>query len=231
MPRGRKDRPKLLEELPDGVMVGRKKSKLRTQLKEIQEAEALNAQLEKDAFPKETKVKKKYIGRPVKAHLARAPLAGVSRMMSDRIKLIVSMEYSGFSDAEIANKLDTTAQYVGQMRIHHPMAFEDARKDHLAEASRQYHMNMYRVKAAISDAGPRAVKTLDEIMSDRENPPGVRSRAAEAILKLLGANERIVMESNVAKEFLNTIKDATGTQEDMYIVDADSEEVVNGNMQ
>ena len=161
-------------------------------------------------------------GRAMKSYIARAPLPGVTKETSEKIREIVSFEYSGYTDGQIGERLGLTAGYMNVLRSRHPYAFEDARKVHLAAAAQQYHLNLYRVKAAISDAGPRAVKVLDEIMTDRENSAAVRSRAAEALLKLLGANERLGVETAVAQEYLQTVKDATEVKPE-YIVDVTPE--------
>lgn len=68
----------------------------------------------------------------------------------------------------------------------HPEAFAKAEMAALTAIDRKYKINLYNVRAALSDAGPRMVKVLVDLAESKEVKENIRKDSAIAVLNLAG---------------------------------------------
>lgn len=155
------------------------------------------------------------------------PLDGVNYDQSTKIRKVVALRYSGFSDSQIEKALDMHEKMIWRYECKYPKAFEQARSELIKTALEEYHANVAFARAAVSEMGFKALETLFEIMNDPNQRGQVRLKAAEKVLTLtFGAAPT---EGQVAGVVIDKMGDAltkivSASKGDNYIHDA--EEVV-----
>ena len=159
-----------------------------------------------------------------------APFPGCKDKSSDKIREIVARRYSGYGDAEIERRMGISEKYIWQLEVRHPEAFELAKQELIKNAVSEYETNITFARAALSEIGMRAVKTLSTVMDDTDAKPQTRLRAAETVLKLLmGASpgEKAIAEGVISKmgDFVQKVAQAS-RQSPSYIHSIDDAEIV-----
>jgi len=159
-----------------------------------------------------------------------APLPDCKRNSSDKIRKIVALRYSGYSDSRIQKTLGLSDRYIRQIEVLHPKAFEIAKQELIKNAVAEYEANVAFCRAALSEIGLRAVKTLSTVMEDTSAKQNVRLRAAETVMKLLvGSTPR---EKNIAEGVIDKMGDfvqkvaQSSRQNPSYIHNIEDAEVV-----
>lgn len=152
------------------------------------------------------------------------PLDGVSYDQSTKIREVVGLRYSGFSDSQIEKALDLYPKYIWRYECKYPKAFEQARSELIKTALEEYHANVAFARAAVSEMGFKALETLFGIMNDPNERGAVRLKAAEKVLSLtFGAQPT---EGQVAGVVIDKMGDAltkivSASKGDTYIHDAE----------
>jgi len=152
------------------------------------------------------------------------PLEGANYDKSAKIRSIVGLRYSGFSDAQIEKALELYPKYIWRNECKYPRAFEQARSELIKTALEEYHANVAFARAAVSEMGFKALETLFNIMNDPNERGVVRLKAAEKVLSLtFGAAPT---EGQVAGVVIDKMGDAltkivTASKADTYIHDAE----------
>lgn len=113
------------------------------------------------------------------------PLEGCRTETSDNIRKVVALRFSGYTDSEICRQLDKNKCWINILEVRHPKAFQLAEAELLKNCKMAYERNVTICRAALSDIGMAAVKTLGKVMEDTEAKPRERLRAAETVLKLM----------------------------------------------
>jgi hypothetical protein len=112
------------------------------------------------------------------------PLKGASAKISARIRMVVALRYSGFSDVQIEKGLGLYAKCIWNDEVRHPEAFAQAKSELVKAALEEYHANVAFARAAISEMGFKALETLFDLMNKPSTPDGIRLKAAEKVLTL-----------------------------------------------
>ena len=152
------------------------------------------------------------------------PLDGTDYDTSTKIRKIVGLRYSGFSDALIEKALDLYPKYIWRKEVKYPKAFEQARSELIKTALEEYHANVAFARAAVSEMGFKALETLFDIMNSPDTRPAIRLKAAEKVLSLtFGAAPS---EGQVAGVVIDKMGDAltkivSASKGDTYIHDAE----------
>ena len=113
-------------------------------------------------------------------------LPGVGKSTGELILSICALRMTGLRDVDIAKQLNTYQPRISQLETEHPEAFLKAKIIAMDNFTVDFEMNLWRVRAALSDAGPRLVNVLIEIAENKELKENVRKDAAIAGLNLLG---------------------------------------------
>jgi len=114
-------------------------------------------------------------------------LPGVTRRSGERINAIVALRIDGYRDKDIVKLLDIPQPEPHRLERTHPKAFAAAETHLLRQVERKYMINLWSVRAALSDAGPRMVKVLVDLAEDSNLKENVRKDSAIAVLNLMGA--------------------------------------------
>lgn len=159
----------------------------------------------------------------------RPPFEGCSVDDSDKIRALVAYRFAGYTQKEalalVGLNVTNGPKWLGVRGD----AYLQAEKEHLEACLRSYQTNLWVCRTALSEIGPRAIKTLAEIMDDKRVSASTRAKVATTILKLVdvdhsasgGANE------SLAKEFVGFLKEARQGIKSDVIVDAEEAEVVD----
>lgn len=181
----------------------------------IREASALAKSLEKPA-------KAKTVGRS-----NMPPFDGVSQTTSDRIRKAAALKLAGYSNNAIADELEISASAATELRTKHPKAFDQATKEITEQAQLKYYQNLWIVRTAISEAGPRAVRTLCDVMDSTKATPAHRLKAADIILKLLDVDFSVSNgKEELKEEIAQTIREARVLATPSTIIEAEDAEVI-----
>ena len=152
------------------------------------------------------------------------PLDGVSYDQSAKIRKVVGLRYSGFSDSQIENALQLYPKYIWRYECKYPKAFEQARSELIKVALEEYHANVAFARAAVSEMGFKALETLFNIMNDPNERGVVRLKAAEKVLSLTfggGPSEGQVAGVVIDKMGDALTKIVSASKGDTYIHDAE----------
>lgn len=153
------------------------------------------------------------------------PFEGVSQQQSDVIREFVAYEFSGYSKRAAADKVGNYSTIMGTLE-RYPEALEKARAEATSRCIMQYGQNMHIMRAALSDAGPRAVRTITELMDDRSVAAGTRLKASVELLKMLNVSGKASSGSEEVKlEIAGAIRDARAEVKSDRIIVVDAEEV------
>jgi hypothetical protein len=118
---------------------------------------------------------------------AHPTLPGVTKRSGDRIHAIVALRIQGFRDLDISKALGIAQTEPYRLERAHPEAFAKAEMHALQAVERKYQINLWNVRAALSEAGPRMVKVLIDLAECAEVKENVRKDSAIAVLNLAGA--------------------------------------------
>lgn len=156
-------------------------------------------------------------------------LDGVTGLSGDRIMSIVSMRIDGHTDAKIGELIGVAQPNIVKMEQTHPEAFAQAEAYHLRHVERKYQINLWGVRAALSQAAPEAVQVLHELMLDKETPHHIRRSCAVDILNLSGAGyTRKSVGGRDSRIFATQINNLASALDDKFadgdVVDAEYEE-------
>jgi hypothetical protein len=159
----------------------------------------------------------------------REPINGISVDRSNMLRHIVGLRYSGYSyreafqDASV--KYEIKPHSVENYYYNHSKEVDLVEQEHLEYALKSYHNHLWAIRSMMSDAGPRAVRTLIGVMDDKKSSPNIRLKAAAYILKMVNADGSASSNpsEHAAVESLKLIKDMReGIQEEKesHIIDA-----------
>ena len=161
----------------------------------------------------------------------RPPLDGANQKQSDAIRSLVACRFAGFTFEEACKQtgiaLGTGYTYERTL----PEAFAEAVDDHLTRALQEYQKNLWIARTALSELGPKALRVLDQVMSNRKTAPGVRAKAAIAILKMLDVDNSATggTSESVSTTVMNLLRGATERlqKESEYVVDVVAEDTTD----
>ena len=169
----------------------------------------------------------------------RKPLDGLTIDKSNILRHVVGLRFSGEALREAfesaAKKYDIIPNTVEKYYYRHPEAIILAEEEHLTNAIREYHTNLWAVRTMMSEAGPAAVKCILEVMKARKSSPNVKLKAAQAIIKMIDVDGSANANPNesIAKESLKLVRDVINKREeesDSYVIEVtDVETVEEGN--
>jgi len=163
----------------------------------------------------------------------REPFTGLSHEDSDAIRTIIGARFAKFTFAEACGQAGISTSKGYRIEREHYEAVQECIDEHLTIALQNYQRNILICRTALSDAGPKAIATLERVMESKKVAPGVRVKAAIAILKLLNIDNSATgnPDETIAAEFLKVLKGhmKKGDSENEYVVDAVEVEAVEGN--
>ena len=140
-----------------------------------------------DAYDEARTLVKLHEDPKTKDDLTQHPvLPGVTRRAGDRINAIVAMRIQGYRDKDIAELLGIAQPEPHRLERTHPEAFAKAEIVALTNAERKYKLNLFRIRAALSEMAPRMVNVLAEIAENPAMKENVRRQAAIDVLNLTG---------------------------------------------
>ena len=161
-----------------------------------------------------------------KPHLT---LPGVTQRSGDIIFQVVGMRLQGFRDLDIAEKIGTSQPNISRLESTHPEAFAKAEIHTLTQAERKYKINLWGVRAALSEHAPQMIEVLAEIAMDPSMKENVRRQCAVDILNLTGVgNSRQTIggkDSNLKAGAVNTFIQTIVEKEKEYSTVIDAEVV------
>jgi hypothetical protein len=161
----------------------------------------------------------------------RPPFEGCSVDESDQLRQIVAYKFAGYTQREALENVGLSPTSGSAWITRRSNAYLQAEKEHLESCLRSYQTNLWVCRTALSEIGPRAIKTLAEIMDDKRVSASTRAKVATTILKLVDVDHSATGGANesLAKEFVGFLKEARQGIKGETIVDLDAEEaeVVN----
>ena len=162
----------------------------------------------------------------------RPPFPGLSKEESDKVRMLVGMKFNGFTLLESFEEAGINpSSGPGWIAVRQD-AYNMAEHELMELALRGYQSNLWIMRTALSELGPRAVRTLGEIMEDKRESGNTRLKAATAVLKMVDVDHSATggAQEGLAKELADGIKDALADIRSGKIVDAEDAEVVeDGN--
>ena len=162
----------------------------------------------------------------------RTPLHDCTPEDSDKIRHIVALRFAGYTVAECAEEVEINPGYIVAWLNKHQDAVGLAEQEQMERCLRAYQTNLWIVRTGLSELGPRAIRTLAEIMADRKASHSTRKDCAIAVLKLMDVDHSATGGTNegLAKEFVSFLKEARREINSERIVEADDAEVIeDGN--
>jgi len=172
--------------------------------------------------------KRRYYGKAI-----LPPFDGVSDENSELIRDYVAFEFMGYSQTKIIEKLqegnftDKKYQAIRATLMRYPKAVEAAREEASKQCMLRYHQNLWVIRAALTDAGPKAISTIIELMGNKDVAPGTRLKASTEVLKMLNvAGTASAGSEQVKFEIAGAIRDAREEVKSDRIVEAEDAEVI-----
>ena len=161
-------------------------------------------------------------------------LPGVTKTSGDMIQGIVGQRLQGFRDVDAAEHLGTSQPNISRLEKNHPDAFAKAEVHLLQQAERKYLVNLWGVRSALSEAGPRMVKVLVDLAEDASLKENVRRSAATDVLNLAGVgySRQSVggkdggITRGAANVFIQNIVDKEKEYAETVVVEAEDAEVI-----
>lgn len=162
------------------------------------------------------------------------PLDGLSQKHSDVIRDFVSHRHSGYTVNAAAEKVvagGLLAKVDSVIRIvkKNPAGVEQAEKEIRSRTLVSYHQNVEVMRLALSEAAPRAISTIVEIMDDPSVAAGTRLKASVELLKMLNVSGKAASgKEEMRLEFAEAMREARrDVQSDrIIVVEADDAEVI-----
>jgi hypothetical protein len=173
--------------------------------------------------------------KPVRGKASQPPLNGCKLEQSDIIRHVIGMKYSGYTQQEAfksaGETYDMDTRAVRALLVRKQEAAELADSEHLERCLKAYHSNLWMVRTALSEAGPRAVRTLLEVMDSKDSSEATRMKAAVAVLKMIDVDgsananpsEKIASES---LKLIKTIRTDIEQEKESHVIDCEDAEVV-----
>jgi hypothetical protein len=173
--------------------------------------------------------------KPVTAKERRPPLNGCKMEQSDIIRHVIGMKYSGYTQVEAfaaaGKEYDMHPGAVRSLVERKQEATEIADSEHLERCLKAYHSNLWMVRTALSEAGPRAVRTLLEVMDSKDSSEATRMKAAVAVLKMIDVDgsananpsEKIASES---LKLIKTIRTDIEQEKESHVIDCEDAVVI-----
>lgn len=197
------------------------------QQESIKEALKYAEEVTKPEKKEETSLTRRGAKRQEYGKSLRPPLEGLDQEQSDKVREFVAHVFSGLTQKKACEKSGLDGNNLVAYRIKNSRAFEQAEADMLATCHRRYHQNLWVIRTALSEAGPRAVMTMIEVMDSKKVQPGTRLKAAETILKIVNVTGEAANGSEKVKfEIAEAIKDARKDVASDSIVDVEDAEVI-----
>ena len=163
---------------------------------------------------------------------SRPPFPGCSVEDSDTLRELVGLKYSGYTMKEAFEKVGLPPGSGSGFIATRQDAYNMADHELMEVALRGYQSNLWIMRTALSELGPRAVRTLNEIMDSKKESGPTRLKAALAILKMVDVDHSATggAQEGLAKELADGIRGALKDIGSGRIIDAEDAEVVeNGN--
>ncbi len=114
-------------------------------------------------------------------------LPGVTKLSGDLIQAVVAMRLQGFRDVDIAKHINTSQPNISRLESKYREAFLKAEVHALENVERKYLVNLWGIRAALSEAGPEMIKVLVGLAQNAETKDNVRKDCAIAVLNMIGA--------------------------------------------
>jgi hypothetical protein len=168
--------------------------------------------------------------------LSREPFPGCTENRSNMLRDVVSLHFSGSTLREAFTKAakmyEVIPNTVEKYYYKHKDAVLLAEEEHLKTASREYHHNLVEVKTMMSEAGPRALQTIIEVMDGVKSSPSVKLKAAQSILKMMNVDGSATANPKPAAKneslvLVGQVINNKGDQES-HVIEADDVEVLEG---
>ena len=161
----------------------------------------------------------------------RPPYDGCTAEESDQIRHFVSLKFAGYTLGEAAEEVGIAKTGISGWQTRHQDAINLAEHECMERCLRAYQANLWIVRTGLSEIGPRAVKTLAEVMDNKKVAPGIRVKCAETVLKLMDVDHSATggATEGFSREFANLLKDARREIGNNRIVDAEDAEVVDAD--
>jgi hypothetical protein len=155
-------------------------------------------------------------------------LPGCSKEDSDKIRELLGYKYLGYTQSDAFERVGIKPGSGAGWIVSRQEAYEMAEAELRERVIRSYNTNLWILRSGLSEAGPRAVRTLVEIMDNKKAPVGTRAKAAVSILKMLDVDQSATGNNmeKLSSEVAKAIKDGREEVKSDRIIDADDAEVV-----
>jgi YesN/AraC family two-component response regulator len=168
--------------------------------------------------------------------LKRVTLPGCTEERSNLLRDIVSLHFSGSTLREaftkVAKMYEIIPNTAEKYYYKHKEAIIRAEEDHLRAISKEYQHNLLEVKTMMSEAGPRALETIVEVMDSVSTSPATRLKAAQAVLKMMNVDGSATANPKPAAKneslvLVGQVINQKGDQES-HVIEAEDVEVLEG---
>lgn len=155
------------------------------------------------------------------------PFEGLNEENSEKIRIAVGAIFSGYSQKKACELSGIPPNNYVNFQRSHLQAFEAAEKEIVERSYTRYHQNLWIIRTALTEAGPRAVRTIIDLMDNPKIAPGVRVKAAMGLLKMANVTGEAASGSEELKfELAETIRDARKEVKSESILEAEDAEVI-----
>lgn len=153
-------------------------------------------------------------------------LTGCNKEESDLIRHLMGLKFAGYTQVKAFELSEVNPSKAVSLMRRCNDAVEEAKQELLSRCMNEYHTNLWMLRAALSEMGIRAVRTLGAVMDDPKEKGFNKVKASTAILKLINVDGGAAngKESGLPAEFLITLKDNRTGIESSSIVDIDAED-------
>jgi hypothetical protein len=174
--------------------------------------------------------------RKMHATWSRKPLDGCSVERSDLLRHIVALRFAGKALKEAcedaANTYEIKPHTAENYYYKHPDAVTLAEEEHLSNAIKEYQINLWTVRTMMSEAGPKAIETIINIMNARKSSPSVKLKAAQTVLKMMDVDGSASGKSGteVASESLKLVRkiiESREREQEGHVIEADDVEILD----
>jgi hypothetical protein len=162
----------------------------------------------------------------------RPPFPGCSKEDSDTLRHLVGLKYAGYTMKEAFEEVGLAPGSGSGFIATRQDAYNMADHELMEVALRGYQSNLWIMRTALSELGPRAVRTLAEIMDNKKESGPTRLKASLAILKMVDVDHSATggAQEGLAKELADGIRNALKDVGSGKIIDAeDAETIEDGN--
>jgi len=197
--------------------------------KEIEDAHKLADKLSEPDPEPEVRLVRGGQKRQASRSANRPPFNGCSKEESDLIRKFLALRFAGYTQREAFEEAEVNPSKANSMMHRHKDAVEEAKQELLQSCLNEYHANLWMLRSALSEMGPRAVRTLGAVMDDKGASAHVRMKAAVSILKLINIDGGVTNGKDPGTaDFLVTLRDnRSGKESNSVIIDAERVEVID----